>query len=424
MIAEEAGPAYCDMTGKRTDWFSRARFGLFVHWGLYALPARGEWTLASDEWNPGEYEKLAERFNPESFNPDLWAQTAAACGMGYVVFTTKHHDGFCMFDSPLTDYKVTNTPFGKDVTAMVAESFRKAGLKVGFYHSLPDWTHPGYADRESPEYMRGGVLHEPSPEQYRDFLDFLYGNVRHLLTAYGKIDLMFFDYTSKYKADMDYFGRERLLDMVYSLQPEIIVNDRLSFYKENTLDFDYYTPEICIPNATFTVKGRESVWETCATMNDHWGYCASDSGYKDVHTVTAALAGCVSRNGNLLLNVGPDASGQFPEQAISLMNDIGEWMKSGRESVVGCGACPYTPPFGCCYTASGRNIFCHFLTPPVGDLIIPGLKGKISAVELLRTGEKFELIDDWGFELLDEHEQRIRTRGVKRGDVMRITLKV
>ena len=181
----------------RTDWFTNARFGMFIHWGIYAIPAAGEWIYANRDWEDGEYQSFMKQFNPVDYDPVQWAELAKAAGMKYVVFTTKHHDGFCMFDSKYTDYKIANTPYGKDVTRMLAEAFRAAGLKIGFYHSLPDWTHPGYADEESPEFMQHKILHTPTPEQRRAFLDYLYNNVEQLMTGYGKIDLLFFDYTSR-----------------------------------------------------------------------------------------------------------------------------------------------------------------------------------------------------------------------------------
>ena len=155
----------------RTDWFAEARFGLFLHWGLYAIPGRGEWTYAMDHWEPGAYEALIHEFDPVDFNPALWARLAKAAGMRYVVFTTRHHDGFCMFDSHYTDYKITNTPYGRDITRMLADAFRAEGLGVGFYHSLPDWTHPGYADPEHPIFYQTGKVPTATSEDHAAYQD-------------------------------------------------------------------------------------------------------------------------------------------------------------------------------------------------------------------------------------------------------------
>ena len=406
----------------RTDWFTKARFGLFLHWGIYAIPGRGEWTYAMDAWEPGVYEDLMHQFDPVDYDPVQWARLAKAAGMQYVVFTTRHHDGFCMFDSHYTDYKITNTPYGKDVTRLLVDAFRAEGLKIGFYHSLPDWTHPGYSDPETPEFYQKGIVHEPTPEQHAAYLDLLYHHVEQLLTEYGKIDILFFDYTSQHKAGEDYFDRDRLLELAYRLQPDIIVNDRLSYFKDNVRDFDYYTPEICLMNQQLEVKGRKVLWETCATMNDHWGYCPDDKNYKPLQTLTSGLIGCVSHNGNLLLNVGPTPEGTFPPEAVQTLQGLAAWYEKNGEAVTACGASAYTPPYGCAYTQNGNNLYCYLLNAPMGDIILPELKGKIRKITLLRTGADVPMVDHWGFELLKSDEQRIRPGKAQAGDVLKIEL--
>lgn len=407
----------------KMQWFTDSRFGMFIHWGIYAIPALGEWSFAQQAWKENEYQDFAKKFNPDNFEPRKLAALAAGAGMKYVVFTTRHHDGFCMFDSHYTDYKVTNTPYGKDIVKEVVEAFRAEGLKIGFYHSLPDWTHPGYADQESPEYIQRKELHTPTPEEYAAFKDLLYNHIEQLVTEYGKIDLLFCDYTSKYKDGIDYFDRDRILEMVYRHQPEIIVNDRLAFSKDNVRDFDYYTPEICVMNAPPVVKGKDVIWESCTTMNDHWGYFEGDENYKDTHSLISALMGCVSRSGNMLLNVGPDAHGSIGETAENRLREMNEWFKVNGDAVYGCGQSKYTPPFGCCYTEKDGKIYCYLLITPVGDVILPELKGKIEKIKLLRTQEEVKIIDFWGFELLKPNEERIRPAGAKAGDVLEITLK-
>lgn len=407
----------------KIKWFTDSRFGMFIHWGIYAIPAKGEWSFAYGPWKENEYQDFAKVFDPQDFDPRKLARLASAAGMKYVVFTTRHHDGFCMFDSHFTDYKVTNSPYGKDIVREVVEAFRAEGMKIGFYHSLPDWTHPGYADQESPEYIQRKELHTPTPEEYSAFKELLFNHLQQLMTEYGKVDLLFLDYTSKYKDGTDYFDRDRILEMVYRHQPEIIVNDRLAFSKENVRDFDYYTPEICVMNQPPVVKGREVAWESCTTMNNNWGYCAGDNNYKDAHSLISALIGCVSRSGNMLLNVGPDANGSIGETAESRLKEMAEWFKLHSEAVSGCGSSQYTPPFGCAYTAKENKIYCYLLITPVGDVILPQLKGKIESIKLMRTGENVRIIDFWGFELLRADEERIRPTGAKAGDVLEITLK-
>jgi len=407
----------------KTDWFVEARFGLFLHWGIYAIPARGEWTFAQDKWEPGTYRALMNEFNPVGFDPAEWARLAKAAGMKYVVFTTRHHDGFCMFDSHYTDYKITNTPYGKDVTRMLVNAFRTEGLRIGFYHSLPDWTHPGWSDEESPEFIHTKKLHEVTESAHREYLELLCRHLEQLMTEYGRIDLLFLDYTSRYKAGQDYYDRERLLEMIYRHQPEIMVDDRLAYYKEDVRDFDYYTPEICVPNQPQRVKGKPVPWESCCTLNDHWGYCDTDFNYKPLSTLTGGLIGCVSQNGNLLLNIGPDANGRFPEPAVAKLRELAEWNRTNGEAVSGAGKSEFRPPYAGCYTQKGKTLYVYLLQQPMGDVILPQLKGKIERITLLRTGEPVAMVDDWGGELLLPDEQRIRPRSAKVGDVLKIALK-
>ena len=414
--------ALASVAADRSAWFQEARFGMFIHWGIYSIPARGEWTYASDSWKAGEYEAFAKVFNPTNYNPREWAKLAKRAGMKYAVLTSRHHDGFCMFDSHFTDYKITNTPYGRDIVREYVEACRAEGLKVGFYHSLPDWTHPGYSDPETPAVMQGRPVHKSTPEEYAAFKELVANHVRQLMTEYGKIDLLFLDYTSKYKQDGDYFDRERLLKIAYENQPGIIVNDRLSFWKDNVRDFDYYTPEICVPSKPIRVKGREVPWETCATINGNWGYCAEDNNWKTPEALVAGLVGCVSRDGNLLLNVGPMSDGKIPAPAVERLNALGDWYAANGESIFGCGKSKFTPPFGCAYTQKGNTLYCHFLQQPLGDVILPGLKGRVAKATLLRTGETVNCIDQWGFELLEKDDQRIRQKGIVPGDVIKITL--
>ena len=415
--------AFANSDKARNAWFDEARFGLFVHWGIYAMsPAAGEWAYTRADCDRAAYRERAKAFNPVKYDPAVWAKLAKAAGMKYVVFTTRHHDGFCMFDSHFTDYKITKSPYGKDAVKMLVEAFRKEGLKVGFYHSLPDWNHPGYVDPETPEAMNGKPKRPATPEEHQALKDLIYNHIHQLLTEYGKIDLLFTDYTSKYKADEDYFDRERLRKMIYECQPHILLNDRLSYFKDNVCDFDYYTPEICVPNQPQQVKGKETSWETCATMNDNWGFSDTDKNFKTVESLVAGLVGCVSQNGNLLLNVGPTALGEFPAESVERLQGLAAWFEKNGESITGCGKSKLTPPFGCAYTQKGNKLYLHFLQTPLGDVILPELKGRVRKATLLRTGEEVKCIDHWGFELLKPNEQRLRTRGVKPGDVVRILL--
>lgn len=403
----------------KTDWFVHDRFGLFIHWGLYSIPGKGEWTRFFDDWDVAEYESNMNKFNPVDFDPSEWADLAWNAGMRYVVFTTKHHEGFCMFDSHHTDFKVTNSPYGKDVTRELTDAFRARGLKIGLYHSLVDWRHPDFIpDAEHPDWKKGS--HDYSsrrPERYRKYL---YDSVEQLMTDYGKIDLLFFDYTSKYKTSAEW-DCERLLEMIYRHQPHILVNDRLSFDKK-TFPGDYCTPEICVPNQPQTLNGVEVPWETCATLNNNWGYFRGDENYKPLTAVTCGLMGCVANNGNLLLNIGPDERGCFPAGAVARLKELSGWMKHSGEAVYGSGKSEFPAPGGCFFTQKKDVVYLYLPQPPMGDIILPRLKGKVESITLLRDGSAVPMNTSWGFELLLEDELRLQPRICIAGDVLKIKL--
>lgn len=395
-----------NVKGKRdTKWFTDARFGMFIHWGIYSILGKGEWTLFNDGHEYSEYEKHVQQFNPKDFDPEAWAELAWNAGMRYVVFTTKHHDGFCMFDSKYTDYKVTNSPYGKDITAELINAFRKRGLKIGFYHSLVDWRHPHFIpDAEHPLWQRGERSFPG--RDLKIYQEYLYNTVEQLMTDYGKIDVLFFDYTSKYK-DFSEWNPERLLEMVYRLQPEILVNDRLNHEKKVLLG-DYCTPEISLPNAPITLGGKERIWETCMTLNNNWGYSATDDKWKTPATVIQALVHCVCRNGNLLLNVGPDSSGKIPNESVRILREVAEWMKYASPSIHGAGMADMKAPYPHYYTQNGKKLFMHMTCSPMGDIILPEGDGLIKSASYLKDKSEVQIITHWGKELLKRGELRIR----------------
>ncbi|MFA7230442.1 MAG: alpha-L-fucosidase [Victivallaceae bacterium] len=404
----------------KTDWFSDARFGLFIHWGIYSIPGKGEWTLFYDDWDFDEYEKLAGQFNPVDFNPSAWAELAWNAGMRYVVFTTKHHDGFCMFDSKYTDFKITNTPYGKDIAAELVKAFREKGFKIGFYHSLVDWRHPHFIpDAEHPLWQRG--QREFTGRDLKIYQEYLYNSVEQLLTEYGKIDILFFDYTSKHKNSSEW-NPERLLKMIYRLQPEILVNDRLSFDKKS-YPGDYWTPEISVPNAPLSIDGQIKPWETCMTMNNNWGYNRSDLKFKTPETVITALLNCISKNGNLLLNVGPDENGFIPDGSVKIMRALGEWFKRHEHAVRGAIMSKFTPPQGYFYTQKGDDIFLYLTFPPMGDIILPQLADKLLKAERMSDGGVVDIVTHWGFELLRHDEVRIRPANCVTSDIIKLSIK-
>ena len=319
-----------------------ARFGMFIHWGLYSIPARGEWVRSVEEIPEEEYLPFMKEFDARDYNPKQWAKEAKAAGMKYVVLTAKHHDGFCLFDSKYTDYKVTNTPAGRDLIKEYVEALREEGLKVGIYFTLLDWHHPDYphyGDRIHP--MRN---HKECGNENRDFsryTEYLYNQVEEICTNYGQIDIIWFDFSYD---DMrgEKWGATKLINMVRSLQPQVIIDNRLeasgegrgSLYECDPTPYhgDFVSPEQIIPPEGICDKeGNPMVWEACFTMNNNWGYCANDHYYKPASMLIKKLVECVSKGGNLILNVGPDAKGNIPDASQKILSEIGTWMKKTKQ---------------------------------------------------------------------------------------------
>ena len=335
---------------KRTQWYVHDRFGMFIHWGLYAIPARGEWVRSQEEIPLEEYEPFFHEFNPVDYDPKKWARAAKEAGMKYAIMTAKHHDGFCLFDSSLTDYKATNTPAGRDLIREYVDAFRAEGLKVGLYYSLLDWHHPDYphyGDRHHPMRRNEAFRDHGKQEHFENYIAYFHGQVRELCTNYGKIDLMWFDFSYD---DMtgEKWQASRLVHMIRELQPHMIIDSRLeaaggaygSLITGDTTDYtgDFVCPEQIIPPRGIVDRdGNPVIWETCMTMNNNWGYCSRDHFFKPSDMLIKKLVECVSKGGNLLLNVGPDARGNIPEESLEILRGIGKWMARNSASIYGCG---------------------------------------------------------------------------------------
>lgn len=324
-----------------------------------------------------------------------------------------------MFDNKYTDFKITNTPYVKDITAELVTAFRARGIKIGFYHSLVDWRHPHFIpDAEHPLWKRGE--RDFSQRNLKIYQKYLYDTVEQLMTDYGKIDILFFDYTSKYK-DSSEWEPAKLLEMIYRLQPKIMVNDRLSFDKKS-FQGDYLTPEISVPNVPLKLNDVPQLWETCMTMNENWGYFREDLNYKNVNSILTGLMNCISKNGNLLLNVGPDEKGLILEKSKNMMKELAKWFACHKEAVYGTEMSEYRSPDGCFYTQKKNYLYLYLPVPPIGNIILPQLNGKIEKLELMRTGGELEQVTYWGYELLAPNEIRIRPTGCIATDVIKITL--
>lgn len=368
----------------RTDWFVHDRFGLFIHFGIYSAGARHEWLKKRETMTTEEYQPLFDHFDPDLYDPKQWARDAKAAGMKYGVITTKHHDGFCLFDSKLTDYKTTNTPADRDLIAEFVEAFRAEGLKVGFYHSVIDWHHEDYTrDPVHPQSDDDAFWHgrDSDIERYREYL---HGQVRELLTNYGKIDIMWFDFTPQTKSRKDW-DSEKLAAMVRELQPEIILNDRIDLPESA----DFVTPEQYQPSSWPTRDGKRVVWEACQTLNGSWGYHRDNLDWKNPEMLVQMLTDSVSKGGNVLLNVGPTGRGNFDPLARAILAEIGEWTSIHGRSIYGASSAEeFEAPVDCRYTQSGDRLYLHIFNWPMRHIHLSGVAGRIEYAQLLHDASQ------------------------------------
>jgi len=379
---------------KKMDWFLNDRFGMIIHWGISAVWGRGEKVIGYDKISNEEYRETFENFNPQNFDASKWAKIAKNAGMKYAVLIAKHHDGFCLFDSKYTNYKVTNTLLGRDVVKEFLEAFRNEGLKVGLYYSVIDWYHPDYpafGDEYAP--MRDNLAYKEL-EKEKDFdryLEYMHSQVEELCTNYGKLDLMWFDYSYGNMRGEKWRATE-LVNMIRKYQPDIILNNRLevsgdgygSIITENPTVFcgDFVTPEQIIPHEGIRNYKNEMVpWECCLTMNNHWGYFYGDDNFKSAETIIRKLVECVSKGGNMILNVGPNANGEIPDKSISILNQIGEWLRVNSESIYGCGCSGLEKPDYGRITKKANNYYYHIFETVIGPVALHGLcKEKIESI--------------------------------------------
>ncbi|WOH18393.1 alpha-L-fucosidase [Paenarthrobacter sp. GOM3] len=376
---------------QHAPWFEEARLGMFVHWGLYALPARHEWVMNREELSVEAYEQYFRRFDPDLYDPREWARAARQAGMKYVVLTTKHHDGFCLWDSALTEYKATNTPAGRDLITPYVEALRAEGLKVGFYHSLVDWHHPDFTiDGVHPQRNAADVESVNSGRDMARYREYLHGQVRELLSNYGTVDYLFFDFSYAGLGQEEFWGgkgrkdwdSEALLAMVRELQPGIIVNDRLD------IPGDFITPEQYQPAGPMMLDGVPVTWEACQTLNGSWGYDRDNLDYKSVDMLIRMLVDGVSKGGNLLLNVGPTGRGNIDPRALASLHGIGEWMKLHSRAIYGAGPSRFTAPPDARYTQRGDRVYVHLFAWPFEYVHLPGLAGKVEYAQLLNDASE------------------------------------
>ncbi len=391
-----------------TAWFVHDRFGMFIHFGLYSLPARHEWIRYNEEIPTEDYQKYFDHFDPDLYDPKEWARQAKAAGMRYAVFTTKHHEGFCLWDTKYTDYKVTNTKAGRDLVREYVDAFRAEGIHVGLYYSLIDWHHPDFTidtihplRNKSKEFTEGYNSHCDMTR----YAEYMRNQVEELLTNYGKIDILWFDFSytelepphewlrGKGKDDWE---AEKLIALARKLQPGIIIDNRTQ------IDQDIWTPEQYQPETWIKHEetGELVTWEACQTFSGSWGYFRDEMSWKSPEMLIKMLIKTVACGGNLIMNVGPTARGYLDYRAEAALKVYADWMKYNSRSIYGCTMADpeFKTPNGCRLTESddGKKLYIHLFDYPFQNLAVEGMKDKIEYIQFLHDSSelKFEYKDD------------------------------
>lgn len=373
------GPSNHPFTGKaqpgdhtrahRMQWWHQARFGMFIHFGVYSSIQRHEWVMENEAIPIADYMEHAKNFKPVRGSARAWAKLAKAAGMKYMVLTTKHHEGFCNFDTKLTDYNAVKQGPGYDIVRDYVDAARAEGMHVGFYYSLMDWHHPDGAACATDEAAR------------KRFVEYTHGLLRELLTNYGKIDVLWYDVAWPLNAEG--WESERMNKMVFDLQPDIIVNNR------NKLDGDFSTPEQKIVAET---NGR--AWESCMTLNDSWGFQRADNDWKSSQTVIRNLITCSRDGGNYLLNIGPKPDGSIPPESVKILTEVGDWMKTSGDTIYGSDICQPRRGNYETFTRKGNTLYMHVHFWPGEYVAIGGLKNKVLNAKILKTGQTVKFMQD------------------------------
>lgn len=385
-----------------TSWYVHDRFGLFIHFGLYSMPGRHEWVKSREQMTEQQYETYFKYFDPDLFDAQKWAQDAKNAGMKYVVITAKHHDGFCLWDSKYTDYKITNTPFGRDLFKEFTDACKDAGLRVGLYYSLLDWHHPEFTiDVLHPRHNDPDAYEQNQGRDMRKYAQYMRDQMTELLTNYGDIDILWFDYSyaerngtgdqawMKGKTKYDWEAEE-LIALARSIRPGIIINNH-SDVEQDLWNAQLYQP---LEYMRHGVDGpwrdrRTLVWESCQTFGGpSWGYNRDDATQKTPDMLVRMLINAVSYGGNLMFNVGPTGRGEFGAAVQADLKAIGEWMRVHKRSIYGCVQSDFKAPQDCRYTQNGNRLYLHIFAWPFRNIILEGLADKIAYCQLLSDGSE------------------------------------
>ena len=388
-----------------TEWFVADRFGMFIHFGLYSLASRHEWVMSYEKISPEEYKKYFDRFDPDLFDAKEWARKAKAAGMKYAILTTKHHEGFCLFDTQYTDYKITNTAFGRDLVREFVDAFRAEGIRVGFYYSLLDWHHPEFTiDCHHPLRDRPDAEELSRPRDMKKYAAYMRDQVRELLTNYGKIDILWFDFSYPEGATppdkpwmlgkgKNEWESEKLIATARELQPDIMIDNRAD------MEQDVWTPEQLQVDEwqRHPETGELVTWEACHTFSGSWGYYRDELTWKSPEQLVAMLIKTVSLGGNLLMNVGPTGRGTFDHRADAALEVYAEWMRLNSRSIYGCTMAEpeFICPNGCRLTQSvdGKRLYIHLLEYPFQTLQMDCLVGKIEYAQFLHDASEVKFME-------------------------------
>lgn len=369
---------------ERLGWFHAARFGMFVHWGPYAVAGRAEWILNRERIPLAEYDELfSAQWNAENYDPRVWCRLAKEAGMGYVVLTTRHHDGFCLWDSQTTPRNAASMGPKRDLVVPFVEACREFDLKVGFYYSFADWSHRDYPG----PFERDWPAHWPDETARQRFVAFTRAQLEELLTRYGRVDYLWYD-----GCIPDGVGGADTNALVYGWQPDILINERAG------IPFDVHISEQAIKPAP-----QGQAWEACLTLNKNWGFHAGDHNWKTPKAVVSALCECASGAGNLLLNIGPHADGSVPSQSVDILRSVGEWLHLNGEFLSRSSRCPFSWNTWGKVTTRGNTVFLHIFESNGSELCLAEIANRVLGVRRVDTGEAI---------VWEQRDERLFLRGL------------